>query len=353
MKEELREQFRDALLTIPSARLVSGGKEVLMRCRYCEDSRDPKSAHMYVSIPQSDDSVSLFNCYKCPASGVVTHSKLIEWGLYLDTNLLIEVSKYNKKTLALDKNKMLRDSAVYRLDNSFISDNKLSQVKLKYINNRLGINLSYNDLLEKKIILNLYDLLKTNNIQKLSRNSNIVDQLNESFIGFITQDNAFVNMRNLTPGKVHKSIDKRYINYNIFNKMDNTQRYYTIPTSIDLTNPKRIRLNISEGPFDILSVFYNLRNQESYHNIYSSILGSSYLAICRHFINVMKLINLEVHVYIDNDIKDYIIQELKELLYPFNIPLYIHKNIYPGEKDFGVRIEKINEQIFPILTERG
>ena len=57
--------YREFLLkSIPTAVSASGGKEVNCRCLYCPDSRDPKSKHMYISIPQSDSEPSLYNCYK-------------------------------------------------------------------------------------------------------------------------------------------------------------------------------------------------------------------------------------------------------------------------------------------------
>ena len=48
-------------------------------------------------------------------------------------------------------------------------------------------------------------------------------------------------MRRLcSEGKVYKTVDKRYVNYNIFNTMDNSMRFYLIPVSIDLLDPTPI-----------------------------------------------------------------------------------------------------------------
>lgn len=337
-----QDKLKDELLKIPSAKICSGGKEIVMRCKYCGDSINQRSAHLYVCLGYNDEP-NYFHCFKCHTSGLVNHNTLIEWGIY-DQDLLTGIAKHHKYTLSLDKNRKYKDSEIYILNNNYISYNKLSEVKLKYINKRIGCNLDYSDILKNKIILNLNDLLISNNIQKLTRHQNIVNELNDSFIGFVSQDNAFVNMRNLREGKVSKGIDKRYVNYNIFEKFNNTQRYYTLPTNIDLSIPKNIKLNIAEGPFDILSIYYNLRNKEG-HSIYSAILGSGYLNICKHFITNLGLINLEVHVYIDKDIKYYVVQQLKELLSQYQIPLYLHRNMYEGEKDFGVPIDRITEQI--------
>lgn len=344
-KTEFYERMKNLLLKIPGASLASGGREVVMKCRYCDD----RAKHMYVSLPV-DNNIMLFNCFRasCQAKGIVTHDKLIEWGVYESPDDLIEVTKYNKRVSSLDKNRKFNDRDVYKLNNTFVSQNRLSELKLTYINKRIGTQMTYDDVLRNKIILNLKDLLDANNITKYTRHNNIIEQLDESFIGFISQDNAFVNMRNLREGKVYDSIDKRYINYNIFNKIDNTQRFYTIPANIDLCNPNRIKLHVAEGPFDILSIYYNLRHQEP-HSIYSAILGGHYLSIIKHFINRMKLINLEIHIYMDNDVSNTILYEIGDILAVYQIPCYIHRNMYEGEKDFGVPLDRINEQIYRLI----
>ena len=58
----------------------------------------------------------------------------------------------------------------------------------------------------------------------------------------------------------------------------------------------------------------------------------------------MKLINIEFHIYIDNDVDINTIQGINRYLKVYNIPLYVHKNIYPNEKDFGVKLSNIQEQ---------
>lgn len=337
------EELRDILLTIPTARLASGGREIVMRCRYCDDSRNRKSAHMYIKLP-IDDSLSIFNCFKCHTSGVVTHDKLVQWGAVVDTDTLIKFANYNSIVSKMAKNRKFVDRQVYKLDNTFISDTPLAQAKLRYINKRLGLGLTYNDLIDNKITLGLKDILSSNHINNLTRHPNIIEQLDQGFIGFISQDNAFINMRNLIQGKVGKSIDLRYVNYNIFGKFENTMRYYTLPTTIDLCRTDRIKIHVAEGPFDILSIFYNLRGANKDNSIYSSILGSSYINICKHFINTLKLVNIELHVYIDADISISVVNQLRDICYVFQIPFYLHRNMKPGQKDFGVSLDKIIEQ---------
>lgn len=341
-------QYKDFLLSkLPKAKLVSGGKEINCRCQYCSDSKNQSKGHFYISIPRQEGELSLFNCFKCRAKGVVTHQTLIEWGIF-DPVIGKELSEYNKVAMNNSANKIYNSDIKYNVRYTGITDDPLSKYKLSYINKRLGTSLTYEDCVKEKIILNLYDLLQQNNITSYTRHPNIVEYLDSSFVGFLSIDNAFVNMRNLDANKtIPDTINKRYVNYNIFGKYDNTHRFYTVPAEIDLSNPNPIKLHIAEGPFDILSIYHNLRHKET-NSIYSSIGGNGYLGILKFFILNFQLINLKVHYYVDNDIDDGLIIYIADIMRPFNFDFYIHRNTYPGKKDFGVPLDEIKESIRPL-----
>lgn len=328
--------------TFPSARYASGKSEIVIRCPFCGDSKDPKNAHLYISIAK--DKPHYFHCFKCNESGILNSKTLRRMSVY-DVEASIQLDEYNKKVASKipSKGKYLK----YFLRNDRIRDNELSLAKLKYINHRLGINLTYQDCLDNKIVLNLYDLLNSNKISKLTRHPNIVNQLDECFIGFISMDNNFVTLRNIVPpGKVHESIDRRYTEYNIFGANDNSHKGYCIPTTIDTLNPNPIRIHISEGVFDILSVFYNLNNGNKYQSIYYAMCGKNYEDKLMMFITDYGFINVEYHIYIDNDIQNYIIDNLRHISRTLKINVYIHQNRYNGEKDFGVKRSKIHDYVY-------
>lgn len=325
----------------PFANLVAGRKEINCRCFYCADSSNMRKGHFYISVP-SEDEPSYFYCQKCHAQGIVTNDKLIEWGLF-NSNIGVELTRYNAKVLSLSKNKKFIDNVIYNIKNDFISDDKLSKYKLNYINDRLGLNLSYKDCIDNKIVLNLKDLINRNNLE-LTRHPNIIEQLDANFLGFLSFDNAFINMRNLNIQKVYESIDKRYINYNVFNKFDNTLKFYVIPSNLNIFDTSPIRVHLAEGPFDILSIKYNLVKSND-RNIFVSIGGSSYIGCIRHFITKMGLYNLEIHIYMDNDQPMNQMYKISNILKYFNIPLFIHNNSYPNEKDYGVTIDKIKDNV--------
>lgn len=340
-KERLKEFI---LSTFPEAKVVSGGREINCRCRLCGDSADPKKKHFYIGLG-ADDEPSFFDCKKCGESGMLSAKILRKLSIYNDGGMNLELESFNRDIMKLPKNRIMKNRMTYQIYNNYISESPLSDAKLIYINKRLGQDLTFKDLMENKIVINIYDLLTANNVQKCTRYENVMHDLNESFIGFVSMDNAFVNMRNLRPGKVCKYVDFRYVNYNIFEKVDNSKRCYVIPSECNFLDPTPIKIHIGEGAFDILSVFFNLREQNRYQNIYTSIGGKAYLNIIKLFIQDLGIINCEFHIYIDNDIDDYTIYNITDIILPLGIPLYLHRNMCIGEKDFGVPINRIIEQI--------
>lgn len=343
-------QYRDYLLkTIPSASSASGGKVINCRCRFCPDSRNPNNKHMYISIPQSDNEPSLYYCHKCHSSGVVTYKNLIEWDIYDDT-IAMDLIDHNKKCSKNGNIKKYINRTHYNVILYTTTINQTSETKLKYINSRLGINLTYADLRNLKIILNLKDAMKDNGIVDYTRDKNIIEQLDANFLGFLSIDNAFLNMRRICDeGLLIKSIDKRYINYKLYDKYDTSERFYTIPTTVDLCSTDRIKIHIAEGPFDILSIYKNVRGEEP--GIYTCVGGSNYKGVAIYFLETYKMPYTEFHFYPDNDqygsTKN--IQKIADYFKPLGIPCYLHRNTYPGEKDFGVRPEHINEEITELI----
>jgi hypothetical protein len=342
-----QQEYRDFLLShIPGSKPASGGSMINCRCRYCPDSRDPKSKHMYISIPKNDREPSFYYCHKCHASGIVTNKTLLDWNIYED-NIAVALIELNRNAKRYSKNTKYFAS-YYNLTNPIPEDNELNRIKLNYIRNRIGYPITYQECKDYKIALSLNDLLRVNRVEQLTRAENIVEQLDGNFLGFISIDNAFLNMRRLCePGLLFEGIDKRYINYKIFDKFDTSERFYTIPTSIDLTAPSRIKINIAEGPFDILSIYLNVRNKEP--GIYTSIAGSNYYGQALYFLERFKLPYVELHFYPDNDNlgsanqMNIVANNLKEL--DLSMPIYIHRNMYPNEKDFGVDPSHIQESI--------
>lgn len=346
MNNAFGDQFTEFIEKMfPEAKKASGGREIRIRCRYCGDSKDPTHSHMYIHVPMDKSDAPTFHCFLCQISGLVSSKTLIEWGVY-DPLFGNELDKNNKK--ASKNARFARYATVHYPFYNAIQNVSLAAQKIEYIKSRIGVELSFQECFNKKIILNLKDVLDyyANGITEYTRHPDIIQQLNDNFVGFMSLDNNFVNLRRIVDkGIVYEGIDKRYINYNIHGKIDNTEKMYVMPITIDLTIPQRIQLHIAEGPFDILSIRYNLRRGED--GIFAAVTGSGYLGLIKHLICEYKLFYFDVHVYPDNDKHgdDYIMGQIKRYISPYGAKLYIHRNMFEGEKDFGVIPGRIMESI--------
>lgn len=337
--------YRDFLLqNMPFAKPASGRSEVVCKCMYCPDNGD--HYHMYISIPKTEGEPSKYNCFKCGAKGWVTYRKLIEWNIF-DTDWNLTLADYYSNNVFKGNYYRINQSDIALLNNIFISQNKISELKLKYINKRLGIKLTYDDCINNKICLNILDVLNVNHITEYTRDPRVIQALNDYFLGFISYDNSYINCKRLiNEGKLHPSVDERYINYNIFGKEDNSKKFYLNPTSIDLCNPNPVKVHIAEGPFDALSIKYNLR-KEFNHNIYTAVAGNAYKGVLRQVLTSIKLINLEIHLYPDNDVDNYVITDFINYIRPYGYNVFVHRNLIG--KDMGESIDKIKESIELVL----
>jgi hypothetical protein len=337
------ENFKNFLLSgIPTAKVVSGGSHVACRCFECGDSKkDSRSKHLYISMP-TDNDPPLYYCHLCNCSGVVTYRKLIDWGIY-DPDIATDLLSHYIGVGNSSKVRSIGKDKVYYLRNDYMYDDYRSHLKMTYINNRLGTNLQPEDFMRLKVVMNLHDILEINNITTYTREISIVNDLDRAFVGFLSLDNGFIIFRKLDDELVYKSIDHRYVNYRIFDKEETSQRFYVVPQAVDLLSPYRIKLHIAEGVFDILSIYLNVRKQEP--GIYSTVCGSNYSSIISYFMIEKQIPNLEIHLYPDNDQPNKKMKDIVDKFNPYQVPIYIHRNISPHEKDFGVSSDRIVEVV--------
>ena len=346
LQDALRKQLHELF---PEAKDASGKREVTINCPLCEREGKPDHGrHMYISLG-FDDKPPMYNCFKSTTHrGILSQSFLEEFSKhsqYIDTELMENLEKENKRVSNLGAYRLNRNKQ-YGFFILPSQNNALSDAKLRYINNRLGLALNYQDLKENKIILNISDLLRYNSIKTATRSEYIMNFLNTYFLGFMTNTNGSIIMKNISdPKKVQlpESIDSRYIKYNL---VDNAiSGYYVIPSNVDLASHVNIR--IAEGTFDILSVFYHLCNQDRLNNIYLSIGSNAYLSAIKYFATSIGVVNATYHLYIDNDIPGHILPQIKDMISPLH-EVYIHINASPGEKDFGVHPSRISEYVYKL-----
>lgn len=360
---DFKSDLVEFLSTNISGKVVSGGKEFVCRCPICGDSRNLKSAHFYINLPNNDETPVMYHCKKCNTSGVLGRSILRDLGVEIsDDDFLKDLIRRHKKLNGNFIRRSNKNRSIYKFPivNNKISLDDNTTRKLKYINDRLGLNLSYQDILDCKIVLNLRDIYCEENkyVVRYTRNKDVLNELDESFIGFLGYSNGSINMRNLKdPKDYSKILNKRYVNYNLASpeEMEGTSKYYILPTIIDTLNIEPVKIHIAEGPFDILSIFYNVNNGNINNSIYASIEGKSYINLIKFLLSDLRIINAEIHVYIDNDVSKREISEITAQLQYLDMDIYYHWNRFitnnKYEKDYGVpknRIIDYSEHIIKV-----
>lgn len=329
---------------VPFTKPMKNGEALITKCVFCEEGKHYDSTHMQVNLAKNNNEFNWVYCYLCHTHAIVTPQFLMDnWNIY-DNDIIMGVSNHNNK-LYNNLPKIKKYNEINNINYTYIRDCKESYDKLNYINNRIGSNLTFKDLIDLKILVNIRDLFEENNITEYTRHELVIRDLDKYFMGFISYDNSFLNMRNTVYNKIklHDNINKRFVNYNIYDKMDNTKSYYIIPTCIPINPTERIKIHIAEGGFDILSVYLNLRNKEG-NSIYSSIPGAKFKYLIQQYIKSHHFIFSEFHIYVDNDSRTNF-NYLKDMMSPFGIPMYLHYNDYPNENDFGVPISRIKERV--------
>lgn len=336
---------------VPTAKPASGGSEVVLRCPFCGDSDNKRHAHFYISVPQRQEDISMYHCKKCSSKGIFDEELLRRLGCQ-DNELLIDVIQHNAELMKMPKYKSLKTINVYPLKFNRYSNRVDNKYKLDYINNRIGSTFRIEDLPKVKIFLNLYDIINQNSLE-LYRDKRICDSLDRYFIGFLSYDNSFCGLRKVCDDSIqlYHSINKRYVNYSLVNKSNDGKNYYVIPTQFNIIDSTPVNIHITEGQFDILSVFYNLCGCNIYQNIYMACGGKSYSQALEFILEETGVINYIVHFYPDKDVTDYqfensVLRRIRNL----PVDIFIHRNMMPGEKDYGVPMDRIKD-VYTVIKD--
>lgn len=304
-----------------------------VRCPYCNDKYSTTHGHFSIKIDaDNDDAPLLFRCLKCETRGILSKDTLSDLDICLEDDLLTFLSSYNRKSSKRNNysNTEVEKYVVYRPDVT-----KENYEKLSYINNRLGILLNSDSLVQLKIVLNLYEFLYKNNIKEVPNfNIKYLNFISHNYIGFLSANNNCLIMRCIR----NDPNMRRYIKINLNPKNINQNTFYSIPSSFDLLYTNDVHIHIAEGIFDIISVFYNVQNQNNDNNFYYATCGFGYGTILKYLIFNGLNTGLNIHLYADKDKSDVIQKNslIKSNLYEWLDRIYIHRNSFENEKDYGV-----------------
>ena len=328
----LREYF-------PEGSIVSDGKEYVCRCRLCGDSiRNPDKMRFYISL--NDPSGMIFyHCFNCGSGGILT-VKVMRTLCNAPSEILLMLADLNKK---YKKTRYLPREGILKMEYEDVLDDSLNRAKLKYLNERLGLDLSYREWINHKIVFSLGNLIQKNHL-KLNQPYNSIKDYDAYYIGALSTNNCICYLRcvNLDDS----SIKKKHVKYSILTTYD-AKRYFTLPSECDWGS--HIRINLSEGIFDNLGVFFHLRERNKTNEIYTSVGSKAYMSAIKMYLGEYGFLDCEFHLYADNDVEDYLLDQIKDYCKPIHIPVYRHYNAKSGEKDFGVTSANIIDKQYTLV----
>jgi hypothetical protein len=312
-------------------------KELFTRCPACGDSvKDSSHAHLYIST----ESPYMYFCQRCEFKGILNSSLLDELELD-DIELSINLNKlekqYRKDKLKI-KSKSIRLSSKLKIPK--YEFDKLFNLKLDYIYNRLNIDNPFNrnELLERRIIRSIEDLIVLNNIESVYNNSKLMKFINyvdNNAVSFLSTDNTHVLSR-----YIGKKAEKRFSIIKLIDPEKNpySSKIYSFKKQLDIFSP-RIEIIQTEGIFDIMSVYHNFYSNED--NTYRLFVSSNGKGFNLFSSSLFKL------GFLDIDLKIYSDSDVHINVYRNTIPIdkynstEIIYNKYPGEKDFGIPRNRI------------
>lgn len=309
---------------------------MLTRCPFCGDSKDHSHGHLYILGLNEDSPYDPnYYCQKCQTNGYIDMFFLELLELYdSDIEVLAKKHKIYKSKNTSKKGFKENDKIQSKLLPPLNNEN--TKRKLKLFEDRMGIKLTTEKILKYKMVFNLLDYLEYNNIRNITRDKQIVKALDEKYLGFLSVNNEFINMRNM--GEITK-YNKRYENYNVYGIQDNTKRFYVIENKINVMNT--IDVHIAEGTADIIGVREHVCNCKDDDTIYAACLGLSYENIIRYIVK-KGILFANYHIYSDQGVPISEYREIKKKLKDvvkgeFNI----YYNTNKDYKDCGTRKENI------------
>ena len=287
------------LESLPDA-TSSGGDNMQVRCPFCGGStKDVHSLSIKIEVGKREPMV--YRCFRmsCGESGILNTETLQLMGCS-DVETLLELSRHNAGIgPRIETPFSERRDRGYAVVNLPVVHNSR---KLEYVRRRLGVNLSYHQLGELKIQLGLMEMLRINEIRRLSVSPARARLLDENCVGFVSMFSDYLICRDITPDLV---TGNRYYGYRLSGTADPTDlKIYSIPRTIDIMDPRSAVINVAEGPFSILGAYLNTDlGAERPNNLWLANCGSEYrgtiIRVCKQY----GLLRCRINIWSDSEVK--------------------------------------------------
>lgn len=268
----------------------------IVRCPYCGDSVTANHGHFNIRIEPSDNSVMVYNCFRCPAGGVVTPDVLERLGV-TDNTIMESISVMNRNAPIRDVSRYLAQDSILQLEYKQPDTFRYPE-KIQYINRRLGRIFDEQDCKNAKVVTSLKDFLDMNGINEITVEPSIANYLERAYVGFLSFGNSYLLFRDITGHSKYP-----WVKYAILEKAKGTMCFYSMNSEVDLFTSDKITVNMAEGVMDILGVAYHCDEYAANH-INIAVGGKFYEKILRQLVS-MGFVgkNVVVQIFSDNDIK--------------------------------------------------
>src|SRR5574344_589873 len=322
---------------------IDYNNQMIVRCPFCGDSSNETHAHMYVKLSTEPGEPIVYYCHKCNAGGILDQYVVDLLGVYDNDFEYLNKSNlsYSSKKIGSKlniKNKIKKMILLPPLNNN------QTKLKIDYIENRLGIKLSAKDIIDYKMVFNFRDYLAYNHINKYTRHELIMQGLDNEYVGFITNNNEFIQSRRIYDTK--DKYLKRYINYNIFGLQNNTKRFYTLKNNLRYMD--RLTIVLAEGAMDILGIFNHIYNKKYDDNILFMAVGGLGYNNAIKYITKLGTLFYDIYIYSDNTVE---LQYYRNLKYELGM-LFKHNRLivcYNSKfKDCGTTKDNIDIEEYEI-----
>lgn len=293
--KEFKQKFLIALFSRDEWTRKVSDIQYQTRCPYCGDTqKNFNTGHFYVRCDINDNYPIVYNCFKCPAQGVVTKETLDLLGIG-DTPISSSIDSVMKKCTNIK-------TMGYQRENSFkvfpflLPPLKRGIQKIKYMEKRLELHVTDEIVKETKVITSLKDFLEYNQIGSITCEPYVANRLEEKYIGFLSYGNSHILFRDVTDTEKYS-----WVKYPIVQSSVQNMTAYSVQGCVDLFTSETIYINLCEGVFDIIGICYNL----GYHIdncVNMCVCGKNYNRMIRHLVSQGLFgYNVILNIFSDND----------------------------------------------------
>lgn len=314
---------------------VSGGQQLVTRCPFCGDSEIKSHTHFYIQTVVGKP--LLYNCFRCPAQGVITRETLYDLGLD-SFSLGRKITEANKEIQrATRRNTVTSSNSTSSVLIPEIVLNDQSIPKIVYLTKRVDVRLDSKLINDFKVITDLNSFVSSNKLDLSFVKKRMLDTLHTGYLGFLSNDKNFITFRNITD----QDLVGRYYDLCLTqDEVGSSRKFFNITNQVD-PMCTTLKLNICEGAIDAIGLYNYNGMVKSSNEVYIGATGKNFNAPINHFIR-SGFLNLELNFFLDNDVS---VSKLKNTLDCNRLLKSIDSTVNVfynnADHDFGVPKENI------------